>query len=474
MNHPNGSSRWIGQKAHQKAHEQAHEQVQLTALPVSGNRVQRGSHSGGTQAGLSEPPERAAAGESLQCEVFIVGAGPAGAELARLLARAGVAVLLVDQLSDLGQAAFSSAALPLESLDRYSLPAQVVASRWSQWQLFGPDGRPRLWSAQQPLGAVLDFGSLRQWLVEQAQSWGAQLHLGWRALGCEQESDGSWITQLRDRSGRVNRCRSTWLIDASGQARVLLGEPSSNDPLVCGVGVEWLLQVEERIWSFWSDRLSFWLGSDWVPQGYGWLFPMQPGVLKVGICRLEDPSRRQPPLAPLLQRLISRLPGLEAGEWRVLDRHGGRIRSSIRRREPHQRGRLIGLGDAVSTANLLGGEGIRHALCSSRVLAPLLLEAMRSPRRQARQHDPLQHYPDQLRQALGPRWSLSGRLARRTWLGLHHQQADQRLERLLDGLEGESAETLAALLFDYRFERYGLRALPYLLGWGSRARIRAD
>jgi hypothetical protein len=28
-----------------------------------------------------------------------------------------------------------------------------------------------------------------------------------------------------------------------------------------------------------------------------------------------------------------------------------------------------------------------------------------------------------------------------------------------------NAEDLAALLFNYRFERYGLRALPYALGW---------
>jgi len=61
---------------------------------------------------------------------------------------------------------------------------------------------------------------------------------------------------------------------------------------------------------------------------------------------------------------------------------------------------------------------------------------------------------------------LSGRLARRTWLGLVDQRADRRLERLLRGLHQTSrAEDLSALLFDYRFERYGLKALPYLLGW---------
>ncbi|MDP5124138.1 MAG: FAD-dependent monooxygenase, partial [Cyanobium sp. MAG_04] len=117
---------------------------------------------------LSEP-------EPYDCEVLVVGAGPSGAELARLLAQAGVDVLLVDRLEQLGQAAFSSAALPLETLDRFGIPAHVVAARWSGWQLVGPGEQRRLWSAGQPLGAVLDFGALRQWLAGQAQGWGARL-----------------------------------------------------------------------------------------------------------------------------------------------------------------------------------------------------------------------------------------------------------------------------------------------------------
>ncbi|HYP03800.1 MAG TPA: NAD(P)/FAD-dependent oxidoreductase, partial [Cyanobium sp.] len=68
------------------------------------------------------------------------------------------------------------------------------------------------------------------------------------------------------------------------------------------------------------------------------------------------------------------------------------------------------------------------------------------------------------RKALGWRWTLSGRLARRTWLGLRDPCSDRRLDRLLDGLRGCRAEDLSDLLFRYRFERYGLRALPYLLG----------
>ena len=276
------------------------------------------------------------------------------------------------------------------------------------------------------------------------------------------------VTLLRRSDGSTLEVRSDWTVDASGHERALLGDPpvtgQLRDGLVRAAGLEWLLRVSPACWERWADRLSFCLGSDWVPQGYGWIFPMQPGVLKLGVCRLVDGQRRQPPLGGLIGELGRRL--LAEGEpFEVLDRHGGLVRSTIRRREPHQRGRLVGLGDAVSTANLLGGEGIRHALTSSAVLATLLQQALAASGGQASAQRTLQDYAPLLRRALGWRWSLSGRLARRTWLSLHEPKADGRLDQVLRGLERRRAEDLSALLFGYRFERYGLRAMPYLLGW---------
>ncbi len=392
----------------------------------------------------------------------MVGCGPAGAELARLLAQAGLSVWLIDQLADLDQAAFSSAALPLAALERFSLPASVVASRWQGWQLLGPGEALRRWQADHTLGVVLDFGALRRWLAGEAQTWGARLELGCRALE-QRPGPGSISTLLRWRSGQQRWIESRWLIDASGQVRSLLGEPPATaGALVSGLGVEWLLAVSPAQEQRWRGQLSFLLGSDWLPQGYGWVFPMQPGRLKVGVCRLQDPSRSQPPLGPLLRTILDRC-GLAGAQ--VLDRHGGLIRSTIDRQEPHRRGRLIGLGDAVSTANLLGGEGIRHALLSARVLAPQLLAALAPGIQPKAGLNKLDAYPRLLRRALGWRWGLSGRLAKRTWLGLDSPAADRRLERLLSGLQQEKqAEDLSALLFDYRFERYGFRAIPYLLG----------
>jgi flavin-dependent dehydrogenase len=401
----------------------------------------------------------------------VVGAGPAGGELARRLAQQGLAVELVDRLPDLRRSAFSSAAVPLETVTRFGLPDEVVASLWRGWRLIGPGERRRDWQAASPLGAVLDFGALRHWLAEECHRGGGGVRLGRTALDCRPQGK-RMVTRLRRNDGVVESLVSDWVVDATGERRGLLGDgevgPGDGrpDPLISAVGVEWLVRVPDSTWQRWHDHLSFCLGSDWLPQGYGWLFPMQPGVLKIGICRVCDPRHSQPPLAPLLERLLERLLSApELAQTQVLDRHGGRVRTRIRRGDPHRRGRLVGLGDVVSTANLLGGEGIRHAFTSSAVLAPLLVEALRSGGAGNEAEKPLERYPRLLRRSLGWRWTLSGRVARRTWFGLRDPAGDRRLLRILESLETCRAEDLSALLFDYRFERYGLRILPYALGW---------
>jgi len=364
----------------------------------------------------------------------------------------------------------------MRAVAELGLPAGCVARRWQGWRLVGPDGRERVWANREPLGAVLDFAALRSWLVQEVRSWGGSVHFGCCAVRVERNAVDGIVTVLRNNHDEncLWHLRSRYVVDASGQARALIGQDLSpdprgdrgaRDPLIRGSGVEWLLQVDPHVWQRWAQELSFFLGSRWVPHGYGWIFPMAPGVLKLGVCRFERAAGMQLasgitpiPYTRLLQRLLAHT---ELRDAVVLDRHGGRIRSRVRRSDPHRKGRLLAVGDAVSTANLLGGEGIRHAMYSGRLLGDLLNRCLRSNSAEA-----LTHYDAQLRKALGWRWSLSGRLATKTWFGLSKPTSDRRLIGLLDSLERKaSAETLAELLFDYRFERYGLRALRYAAGW---------
>ena len=393
--------------------------------------------------------------------VLIVGAGPSGSRLAIQLARVGAEVTLVDRLLDPERHAYSSGALPLEAVLRLGLPDEAIAATWQGWQLHDPSGLVHQWWSDDDLGVVLDFGRLRSWLWEEARRHGVELIQGCRASLRTLTDEGASV-QLQTRDGQTSMRSARWLIDATGARRDLLQQaglrPNPKDPLLEGIGIEWLLQADDRHVAAWRDRISFFLGTAWIPHGYGWIFPMQGQRLKVGVCHLPPADRPTPgSLARRLQRLIQRC-GLS--DCPVLDRHGGPVSSTISRSEPLAAGALLAVGDAASSANLLGGEGIRHAMDSADQLADLLMaEGMHGDSTAMNRR-----YQQQLKAQQSWRWSVSGRLARRTWWGLDNSRADQRLQRLISGLSTkEKALALSELLFDYKFERYGLRLLPYLL-----------
>ena len=384
--------------------------------------------------------------------VLIAGAGPAGASLAVQLAKAGWSVTLADALPTPERNAYSSAALPLTDADRLLIPEACRSASWWGWQLLDPNGLEHQWWAAIPQGVVLDFAMFRTHLWDRARRTGVQL-----LNGCRVRLDrlGSQSAEVMLSSAGEEQHRTVDLVvDATGPGRHLqrqtgVAVESTDDPLLSGDGVEWLLQGDSLNTARWRERVSFMLGQQWMPHGYGWVFPMAQDRLKVGVCRLAPPDRPKVPLGEALRRLLQRC-GLD--QLQVLDRHGGRVASTIRRLQPLGDGSLWAVGDAASTANLLGGEGIRHAIDSASVLSDCLLSGGSH-----------RDYQDALGQRFGWRFTVSNRLARRTWWGLNSAEADRRMTRLIHGLSGQaSAEDLSSLLFTYRFERYGWRLLPYL------------
>jgi len=384
--------------------------------------------------------------------VLIAGAGPAGASLAVQLAEAGWDVTLADALPTPERNAYSSAALPLADADRLLIPEACRSASWWGWQLLDPSGLEHQWWAAEPQGVVLDFAMFRTHLWDRARHSGVQLLNGCRVRLDRLGAQSAEV--MLSSAGEEQHQTVDLVVDATGPGRHLqrqtgVAVESMDDPLLSGDGVEWLLQGDSRSTARWRERVSFMLGHQWMPHGYGWVFPMAHDRLKVGVCRLAPPDRPKVPLGEALRQLLQRC-GLD--QLPVLDRHGGRVASTILRLQPLGDGSLWAVGDAASTANLLGGEGIRHAIDSASVLGDCLLSGGSH-----------RDYQAALRQRFGWRWTVSNRLARRTWWGLNSADADRRMTRLIYGLSGQaSAEDLSSLLFAYRFERYGWRLLPYL------------
>ncbi len=403
--------------------------------------------------------------------VLIAGAGPAGSRLADLLSGSGIEVTVVERLKNPENNSFSSAVVPINSLTKHCIPLSAVSSYWKTWSIVDPNQGSYSWSSKNKLGAVLDFALLRKLMWSRLEVKGINLMIG-SFVKRAQLYDKYVDVEIQNAEGEVITKRVDFLIDATGSSRAIIGkyqilDLKANSDFCIGSGIEWILSCEDKMYKQWENRITFFLGSYWIRNGYGWIFPNGINQLKIGFCRLLSSNintRFDSENIEALERIIDQF---QLDTSKVLDRHGGIIKSYLRRNEGHIFGRIIGVGDCVSTANLLGGEGIRHAFTSAEVLAPLLIEAtLLSEQGYLGKFRSLHRYKRKLKNRFGWAWLISNRIARKTWLGLDGKEGDKRISSLIKGLSNRaSAEDISALLFDYKFAHYGLRLLPYLLRW---------
>ncbi|WP_269622963.1 NAD(P)/FAD-dependent oxidoreductase [Prochlorococcus marinus] len=395
--------------------------------------------------------------------VLIVGAGPAGAYLSILLAKNGMKSILIDRLDDPFNNAYSSAALPISTIDKYSFIKDSVSSYWNNWKITGPDTLEHNFSSDLPLGVVLNFGKFRNDLWCRAKTLGVTLLLGWTVKeinSCNQFTE----VILMDKDKISHSHRFNLVVDATGTNRSLINRYNSNEnSYYKGSGVEYLIEVDKELYNKWSNHLSFFIGSNWVKYGYGWIFPMSNLRLKVGVCRLP-PQNQAFKSSNLID--LSRLIELNnINRYSLINIHGGLVSSTLKREETHFCKRIVGIGDCVSTANLLGGEGIRHALCSAEILADVLLSYFNESKfNNIEDFSKLNIYVKRLRREFGWRWIIANRIGRKTWNSISDNQSDYKIKKLINLLSNKDGNALNELLFDYKFEKFLFKLVPYFIG----------
>jgi len=141
------------------------------------------------------------------------------------------------------------------------------------------------WANEMPGGVVLDFKQLREFLCENAQKYGCDALLGW-AYQSRQNSKGQVTAILKNQdSHAIAEIHAKVLVDATGSDRIIF-DPGNNrkKEAVRATGIEHLIQVDPEIYSLYASSINFYFGAGWMPQGYGWIFPMEENQLKVGVC----------------------------------------------------------------------------------------------------------------------------------------------------------------------------------------------
>ncbi|EAW34187.1 NAD(P)/FAD-dependent oxidoreductase [Lyngbya sp. PCC 8106] len=386
-------------------------------------------------------------------DVVVVGAGPSGGHCARQLAKSGKKVLLAEQHQTFAQNDFSSAATPIETLERYNLPSDVVGSLWQKIVIVTTNIH-QSWECDEPLGAVLNFAKLREFLAQEVQRQGSEVWMGHRYIQSAQES-GKTIVEFKPYGNSETVKVSTQvLVDATGQIRAVMCPPKQQHLLyLTGTGTEYLIEVGSSDYQKYAEKLTFLLGNKWRPKGYSWIFPMEPNLLRVGSIQWNRPHKiveKTSSLRTYIELILKDY--LQDIPYKVVNVHGGVFKYCSGLQDTYYRNNTIAIGDAVSTVNMLGGEGIRHGMQSAEI-ACRYIEGYLS----GKQVD-FSSYQQEMHQTYKKAWDWSERMGISKYL----EYSDQFIDRGVTYLNQLSTDEILQFIFEYNFNPIYRRFLPYL------------
>ncbi len=288
--------------------------------------------------------------------VIVVGAGPAGATCARVLAEGGREVTLIDRARPPRYKTCGGGLVgrALRHLDLDVSPALETSCKRLELHLADSD-RPATVERDDARVGMMMRADFDRYLVEAAVAAGAELDAPTTVEGLSRRTGGGWIVRT-DREER----RARWLIAADGASSPVAraaGWPRHRH-LVPAIESE--IRVPPAVHARFAGTARFDFGP--VPAGYAWVFP-KAGHLSVG-CMSTD-RRPNPPLRSSLDRYLEFL-ALEPIAERA-DR-GWVIPVRPRARSLARDGVLL-TGDAAGLADPIACEGISNAVLSGRLAA---------------------------------------------------------------------------------------------------------
>ena len=318
----------------------------------------------------------------------MVGAGPAGAFLAYLLASAGARVTIVDKAT-FPRDKVCGGGISNKTLELLPFDLNPIVHRRIEGALLTYQNRETVVKDLDRLGgAAVVRSEFDHFLLRKAIDAGARFNGGTAFARLERRDDGVRVTTSRD----VLRAR--YAVGADGVFSALRRSVFGTDLVAYAPAAEALVTVTPDAARRIGDRVLFDFGG--MPRGYGWIFPKR-DHLNVGVFSIFPTRSINAHLSAFMSR------------YRMLDspsrvtRLGFAIPVRNRSRE-YERDHVLLIGDAGGFAESFYGEGIYFALKSAQVAAEALLAGFNWPRERA--------YTALIRQRIQPDLSYSEMSAR--------------------------------------------------------------
>ncbi|MCP5073750.1 MAG: NAD(P)/FAD-dependent oxidoreductase [Rhodobacteraceae bacterium] len=298
--------------------------------------------------------------EYLECDVLIVGGGPAGLSVASHLGP-GISSIVVHQDAEIGRPVRTSGGSWLREMQALEIPPHLYQII-DQLDFFSDKAEARFTIDADKM-VVLDVTGLYQYLASLSDNLNCNLLLGSKFLSTEKQPDGRYHSTVRSRQNGEFSVNSKYIIDASGwHCAVLESLSLGQKPTRTGVGIEYELPRA----GYPNNRAILFVGATALT-GYGWVFPTNYDTVRLGIGVINPDTDLTPK-----QVMDAFVDGGHAAKYGLDIPEGFEVNAGIIPSIAYDPklvfGNVIRVGDSANMATPTVGEGIRIAIVFGRLL----------------------------------------------------------------------------------------------------------
>jgi digeranylgeranylglycerophospholipid reductase len=381
-----------------------------------------------------------------ECDIAIVGGGPAGLSAAYFAAKEGQRVILFEKDDSIAHNIRTSGVSWMKEMEELAVPKELY-NPIKNFTLISPSNEITI-KGQGFTSCVLDVRGLYQHLATLAAESGAKIMLRSHVYDviCDSEREIKGL-MIRTPLGTME-IKTRLVIDASGFSSIVGRKLGLAPPWKrYGIGAEYECYCDN------VDKETWFLmvGKMYSDAGYAWVFPLSNNRIRVGV-GIGRPESSADPIHTLHEIFGKKLKPLDRlKNVQPLEFHFGFIPNEGLRKTTVADG-LIMVGDSAGQSNPLVLEGIRYAIEFGRLAGRVGAQALSKGALKSSLYEYDKIWRRKIQSRIGSALKVQSR-----WLSLSDRQWDQELEivrgmsvdEFLDFIRAEfTATKMLRLAFD--------------------------
>ncbi len=356
--------------------------------------------------------------EELDFDVIVVGGGPAGSSAARMAAKYGCTVVLIEKERSIAETVRTSGVTWISDIEKFGIPKECY-NPIKKFSFCSPKNSVTI-SDDIAKAAVLDVRKTYRFLAERAKVAGTKIFVCTNVSDVLKNSSGRCVGVIAKSQDKHIQFNGKVIIDASGFASVVAKELGHvKQWKKFGVGAEFEVKTEKLEYDNW------WLmvGQEYSPAGYAWIFPTSKDTARIGV-GIGKPDSDVDPTVRLNELIDKKMgPINDLGKVEKIEFHYGLIpNEGLSRKTVYDN--LILVGDSAGQANPLVLEGIRYAIRFGEVAGKVAATAIKNG---DTSETMLMPYEREWKKAIQSKINSAIKVQNR-WVGLTDEEWDKELD----------------------------------------------